>query len=112
MSANKLAQEMATSLRTSKGQLDLVNQQLTHLSRQETIAQVTAKELESYPTSKVWRSCGKTFILQDKSDYISDLTHDEKLLQEQKKALEIKQKYLTTTVENTAESLKRLIQRN
>ncbi|CCD23068.1 prefolding complex chaperone subunit NDAI_0B00340 [Naumovozyma dairenensis CBS 421] len=109
MSSSSLIQEMTTTLRTSKGQLDVVNQQLSHLERQEKIAQVTTKELDSYPNDDVWRSCGKAFVLQKKNEYIKDLNHDENLLKDQKKALEIKQNYLKTTVEKTVDGLKAVL---
>ncbi|CCF58766.1 hypothetical protein KAFR_0F01690 [Kazachstania africana CBS 2517] len=112
MSAPQLAQEMAASLRSSKNELSSVNQQLAHLQRQEKLAQVTTKELESYPTEKVWRSCGKTFILQDKRRYLDDLSHDEGVLKEQRKNLEIKQNYLNTSVEKTMDNLRELMKKS
>lgn len=101
---------MAASLRTSKAQLEVVNSQLGQLDRQRKLAQLTAQELESYPVEKVWRSCGKAFVLQDRAQYTADLSSDEKLVEEQAKALKIKQNYLQTTVENTVESLRRVVQ--
>ncbi|SCU97026.1 LADA_0H04016g1_1 [Lachancea dasiensis] len=109
MSQN-IVQEMASSLRSSKAQLEVVNRQLAQLDRQKKLAQVTAKELETYPVGKVWRSCGKAFVLQDRSTYTKDLGSDEKLVEEQLKSLKIKQHYLQTTVDNTVESLRRVIE--
>ncbi|CCE63432.1 hypothetical protein TPHA_0E03420 [Tetrapisispora phaffii CBS 4417] len=85
MSDMKLVQEMTTSLRNNKAQLDMVNQQISHLDRQGQIAQLTADELGSYPNNEVWRSCGKAFILQSKDKYVTDLKHDENVINEQKK---------------------------
>lgn len=110
--SQQLVQELATNLRTSKIQLQTVNQQLDHLERQSKLADVTTRELDSYPTDKVWRSCGKTFILQDKGKYISDLKHDEGVLQEQVKTLKIKQNYLETTVDKTVDHLKKAIEKS
>lgn len=87
---SQIAQEMTVSLRNARTQLDMVNQQLAYLDRQEKLAELTKKELESYPTDKVWRSCGKSFILQDKSKYVNDLSHDETVLLDQRKTLKIK----------------------
>lgn len=70
------------------------------------LAKVTTSELESYPTDQVWRSCGKAFVLQDKSKYVQDLKHDETLLKDQTKALRIKKNYLETTVEKLVMNLK------
>ena len=109
MSNLPIVQELTLNLRNSKFQLESVNQQLALLQRQEKLAEVTTKELDSYPNDKIWRSCGKTFILQDKSKYISDLNHDETVLKEQKKALDIKQKYLETTIEKTVDGLKAIL---
>ncbi|CUS24710.1 LAQU0S18e02498g1_1 [Lachancea quebecensis] len=109
MSQN-IVQEMAAALRSSRAQLEVVNMQLAQLDRQKKLAQLTAKELESYPVEKVWRSCGKAFVLQDRTKYTADLESDEKLVDEQAKALKIKQNYLQTTVENTVESMRRVIQ--
>lgn len=111
MSTQQLVQEMTSSLRISQGQLDSVNQQLAHIRRQEQLAQITAKELSSYPTNEVWRSCGKTFILQGKDKYMKDLSHDESILKDQKKNLEIKQDYLQTSVEKTVQNLKEVLQK-
>ncbi|SCW03149.1 LAFE_0G04038g1_1 [Lachancea fermentati] len=105
-----IVQEMAASLRSTRAQLDVVNAQIAQLERQRKIAQVTTKELDSYPVEQVWRSCGKMFILQDKEKYTEDLSRDEKTVEEQMKALKIKQNYLQTTVENTVESLRRVVQ--
>lgn len=104
--------EMTTSLRNSKTQLDIVNQQLVHLERQDRLAQVTEKELESYPVSNVWRSCGKAFILQEKSKYINDLREDETALRDQMKNLKIKQNYLETSVEKTVASMKKVLEKS
>ncbi|SCU99569.1 LAME_0G03862g1_1 [Lachancea meyersii CBS 8951] len=107
--AQNIVQEMASSLRSSRAQLDVVNVQLAQLDRQKKLAKLTAQELDSYPVGKVWRSCGKAFVLQDRSTYTGDLASDEKQVEEQMKALKIKQNYLQTTVENTVESLKRVM---
>ncbi|SCV00913.1 LAMI_0G08108g1_1 [Lachancea mirantina] len=109
MSQNIL-QEMASSLRSSKAQLEVVNMQLSRLERQQKLASVTAKELESYPVENVWRSCGKMFMFQDKAKYVTELSQDEKSVEEQIKAMKIKQHYLQTTVDNTVESLRRVVQ--
>ncbi|QHS74085.1 prefolding complex chaperone subunit [Saccharomyces paradoxus] len=106
---SQIAQEMTVSLRNARTQLDMVNQQLAYLDRQEKLAELTKKELESYPTDKVWRSCGKSFILQEKSKYVSDLSHDETVLLDQRKTLKIKKNYLETTVEKTIDNLKALM---
>ncbi|CAI4044305.1 hypothetical protein SUVZ_10G0300 [Saccharomyces uvarum] len=106
---SQIAQEMTASLRNSRTQLDMVNQQLAYLDRQEKLAELTKKELESYPTDKLWRSCGKSFILQEKSKYVNDLSHDENVLLEQRKTLKIKQNYLETTVEKTIDNLKAMM---
>lgn len=106
MSTSPIVQELATNLRTSKAQLEAVGQQLDLVERQEKLAQLTTKELESYPTDKIWRSCGKAFVLQDKSNYIEDLNHDEGILKDQSKALGIKKNYLETTVEKIVHNLK------
>ncbi|CAI1506883.1 hypothetical protein SEUBUCD646_0J00410 [Saccharomyces eubayanus] len=106
---SQIAQEMTASLRNSRTQLDMVNQQLAYLDRQEKLAELTKKELESYPTDKLWRSCGKSFILQEKAKYVNDLSHDENVLLEQRKTLKIKQNYLETSVEKTIENLKAMM---
>ena len=106
---SQIAQEMTVSLRNARTQLDMVNQQLAYLDRQEKLAELTKKELESYPTDKEWRSCGKSFILQDKSKYVNDLSHDETVLLDQRKTLKIKKNYLETTVEKTIDNLKALM---
>lgn len=106
MSSLPLVQELATNLRTSKAQLQSVEQQLALLERQEKIAKVVTEELKSYKTDKVWRSCGKAFVLQDKSKYVDDLQHDEKVVKEQTKALEIRKNYLETTVEKIVDNLR------
>lgn len=111
MSQPNLITELSNTLRSYKAQLDTVTQQLTQLQRQEKLAQLTTKELESYPTDQVWRSCGKTFILQDKSKYINDLSHDEGIIKDQKKNLEIKQNYLQTSVEKTVDNLKAFMEK-
>ncbi len=103
------AQEMATTLRMNKGQLEIVEQQLSQLERQQKFAQATAKELESYPTETVWRSCGRAFVLQDKDSYIKDLGTDEKTLEEQAKALRIKKNYLDVSIEKTVAGLKSMM---
>ncbi|SCV03387.1 LANO_0G03840g1_1 [Lachancea nothofagi CBS 11611] len=110
--AQNIVQEMAASLRSSKAQLEVVNAQLLQLDRQKKLAQVTAKELDSYPVEQVWRSCGKAFVLQDRSKYTEDLGSDEKLVEEQLKSMKIKQNYLQTTVDNTVESIRRVIEQN
>lgn len=107
----QLAQEMAASLRMNKNQLEIVNQQLFQLERQEKLAQTTVKELDSYPNSDVWRSCGRAFILQDKQDYVKDLNTDEQTIKEQVKALKIKKDYLETSVEKTVDGLKNLMKK-
>ena len=104
-----IVQEMAAALRTTKAQLDMVTAQLAHLERQKLLAEVTSKELDSYPTDTVWRGCGKMFILQDKKTYSKDLSHDEQTVKDQIKALQIKKNYLQTTVDNTVESLRRVV---
>ena len=104
-----IVKEMANPLRNSRSQLDMTLTQLEQLQRQRKIAEVTGKELNNYENDKVWRSCGKMFLQEDKSSYISDLSHDEKLLDEQIKTLEQKRHYLQTTVDNTVESLRRVI---
>lgn len=96
-------------MRTTKAQLDMVTAQLAHLERQKLLAEVTSKELDSYPTDTVWRGCGKMFILQDKNTYSKDLSHDEQTVKDQIKALQIKKNYLQTTADNTVESLRRVI---
>lgn len=57
---SQIAQEMTVSLRNARTQLDMVNQQLAYLDRQEKLAELTKKELESYPTDKVWRSTNES----------------------------------------------------
>ncbi|CEP64423.1 prefolding complex chaperone subunit LALA0_S11e03774g [Lachancea lanzarotensis] len=109
MSQN-IVQEMAASLRSNKAQLEVVNVQLSQLDRQKKLAKLTAQELESYPVGKVWRSCGKAFVLQDRSTYTGDLASDEKVVEDQLKALKIKQNYLQTTVDNTLDNLKRVME--
>lgn len=109
MSNTPFIQELTTNLRASKAQLQSVDQQLSLLERQEKLAQLTTEELKTYPTDKVWRSCGKAFVLQDKSKYIEDLKHDENVVQEQTKALKIKKNYLDTTVEKIVENLRAAI---
>ncbi|CAL9731796.1 prefoldin subunit 1 [Monosporozyma unispora] len=112
MSAPDIFNEMTNSLRNSRTQLDVVNQQLMHLERQDKLAQVTEKELDSYPVENVWRSCGKAFILQDKSQYISDLREDETALKEQMENLKIKQNYLETSVEKTVANMKKVLEKS
>ncbi|AQZ13334.1 PFD1 (YJL179W) [Zygosaccharomyces parabailii] len=107
--SNQLAQELATNLRASKTQLNTVNQQLAHLERQEQLAKVTTQELESYPADRVWRGCGKAFVLQDKSKYIDDLSHDVGVVKEQTKALRIKKNYLETTIDKIVQNLKAMM---
>lgn len=109
--SNQLAQELATNLRSSQAQLNTVNQQLLMLERQEKLAQVTNKELDSYPVGKVWRGIGKAFVLQEKSKYAKDLNHDVGIVEDQTKALKIKQHYLETTVEKIIENLKPLMEK-
>ncbi|CAB4254709.1 similar to Saccharomyces cerevisiae YJL179W PFD1 Subunit of heterohexameric prefoldin, which binds cytosolic chaperonin and transfers target proteins to it [Maudiozyma barnettii] len=111
MSQPNLIRDLTNSLRSYKTQLDSANQQLAHLEKQEKIAQLTAKELDSYPTEEVWRSCGRTFILQDKSKYMADLEHDEGIINDQKKNLTIKQKYLETSVEKVVDNLKQFVEK-
>lgn len=111
MSNVPFMQELATNLRSSRAQLQTVDQQLNMLARQEKLAQVTTEELKSYPTDKVWRSCGKAFVLQDKSKYVDDLKHDETILKEQIKTLGIKKNYLETTIEKIVENLKNTIEK-
>lgn len=110
MSNTPLIQELTTNLRSSKAQLQSVNQQLSLLERQEKLARLTTEELSNYPTQNVWRSCGKAFVLQDKSKYIDDLKHDETVVQEQTKALKIKKNYLETTVEKIVDNLRAVIE--
>lgn len=112
MSTPAIFNEMTNSLRSSKTQLEIVNQQLQQLERQDKIAQVTEKELEAYPVDKVWRSCGKAFILQEKGQYINDLHDDETALRDQMKNLKIKQNYLETSVEKTVASMKKVLEKN
>ncbi|QGN13847.1 prefoldin subunit 1 [Kluyveromyces marxianus] len=104
-----IVREMANSLRNSRSQLAMTLAQLEQVQRQKKIAELTEKELTSYDNEKVWRSCGKMFIQQEKQSYTGDLKHDEKLLEEQVKALEQKRHYLQTTVDNTVESLRRVM---
>ncbi|QLG75033.1 hypothetical protein HG535_0H03600 [Zygotorulaspora mrakii] len=106
MSVSPIIQELTSNLRSSKAQLNVVTQQLDRLERQDMLAKVTATELESYPVDKVWRSCGKAFILQDKSKYVDDLKHDEVIVKDQSKALLIKKNYLETTVEKIVMNLR------
>ncbi|AGO12219.1 AaceriAEL139Wp [[Ashbya] aceris (nom. inval.)] len=106
-----LIQEIAAGLRNSKGQLEMVMAQLTQLQRQKQLAQVTAKELGSYPVDQVWRSCGKMFLVESKTDYTQQLDADAKTIEEQIKALEVKKHYLETTVQNSIEALKKAVQR-
>lgn len=110
--SNQLVQELATNLRASKAQLNSVNQQLALLERQEKLAKVTTKEIESYPIDKVWRGCGKAFVLQDKSKYIDDLGHDVSAVAEQTKALKIKQNYLETTIDKIVQNLKAMMEKH
>ncbi|QLL30379.1 hypothetical protein HG536_0A01960 [Torulaspora globosa] len=110
MSATPFIQELTANLRASKAQLQSVEQQLGLLERQEKLAKLTTQELATYPTDKVWRSCGKAFILQEKSKYIDDLKHDQSVVQEQTKTLKIKKNYLETTVEKTVDNLKAAIE--
>lgn len=110
--STQLAQELATNLRSSKAQLNTVNQQLLMLERQDKLAQVTTNELESYPVNKVWRGLGKAFVLQDKSKYVKDLNHDAGIVEEQNKALKVKQHYLETTIEKIVENLKALMEKS
>ena len=112
MSTPEVFKEMSNNLRDSKTQLEVVNQQLSHLERQDKIAQVTEKELELYPVDNIWRSCGKAFVLQKKSQYIEDLHEDESVLREQMKNLKIKQNYLETSVEKTVASMKKVLEKN
>lgn len=104
-----IVKEMANSLRNSRSQLDMTLAQLEQLQRQKKIAKLTGKELGNYGNEQVWRSCGKMFIRQEKQAYTADLNHDERILDEQIKALEQKRHYLQTTVDNTVESLRRVI---
>ncbi|CCK69343.1 prefolding complex chaperone subunit KNAG_0C02320 [Huiozyma naganishii CBS 8797] len=112
MTTPQLMQEMTASLRSYKVQLDTVNQQLFHIERQDKLAAVTAKELNSYPTDHVWRSCGRAFILQEKDKYVADLSSGEAALKEQMKNLKIKQNYLETSVEKTVGNLKKVLGKN
>lgn len=109
MSVPPVVEEMTNSLRTNRLQLDSVNQQLFHLERQDKLAKLTEQELNTYPVENVWRSCGKAFILQDKSEYLDDLHQDEKLLKDQLKNLKIRQNYLETSVQTTVDNLKKVI---
>ncbi|EDO18992.1 hypothetical protein Kpol_2002p63 [Vanderwaltozyma polyspora DSM 70294] len=109
MSNQQIAQELTTNLRNVKIQLDTVSQQLMHLETQEKLAEVTTKELESYPNDQIWKACGKAFVLQDKSKYVTDLKEDVGTLKEQKKALNIKRDYLDTTLEKTVDGLKAIM---
>lgn len=109
MSTPQIVEEMTNSLRTNKLQLDSVNQQLFHLERQDKLATITEQELNSYPVEKVWRSCGKAFILQEKSEYLNDLHVDEQLLKDQLNNLKIRQNYLETSVQNTVDNLKKAL---
>ena len=111
MSNTSALADVANSLRSYRSQLGSVNQQLAHLENQEKIAQLTSKELGSYPNDHVWRSCGRSFILQDKSKYISDLEHDEGIIKDQKKNLAIKQNYLETSVDKARDTLKALVEK-
>lgn len=106
MSTHPLLQELTTNLRSSKVQLQQVDQQLALLERQEKLARLVTEELKSYKTDQVWRSCGKAFVLQDKSKYVEDLRHDEDVVKEQSKALEIRKNYLETTVEKIVDNLR------
>lgn len=106
MSNLPIIQELTTNLRSSKAQLQSVEQQLALLERQEKLAKVVTEELKSYGTDKVWRSCGKAFVLQDKSKYVNDLKHDETVVKEQTKTLEIRKNYLETTVEKIVDNLR------
>lgn len=104
-----IVREMANALRSSRAQLDMTVAQLDQLERQKKLAEVTIKELGGYDNEKVWRSCGRMFLQQPKSSYVNDLTHDESVLKEQMKNLEQKRHYLQTTVDNTVESLRRVV---
>ncbi|CDO91813.1 unnamed protein product [Kluyveromyces dobzhanskii CBS 2104] len=104
-----IVKEMSNSLRNTRSQLDMTVVQLTQLQRQKKIAELTDDELGNYQNEKVWRSCGRMFINQDKQAYTVDLHRDEKELEEQIKALEQKRHYLEITMENTVESLRRVL---
>ncbi|AET41411.1 prefolding complex chaperone subunit Ecym_8120 [Eremothecium cymbalariae DBVPG len=103
-------QEIAAGLRSNKAQLELVITQLNQLQRQKLLAQVTAKELSSYPVGDVWRSCGKMFITQDKQEYTEQLTKQEKTINDQIKALMIKKNYIETTLNNAMDVLRKSVQ--
>lgn len=106
MSQLPLHQELLDGLRNYTTQLNSVKQQLSFLDRQRSILQVTASEVSSYPTDKVWRSCGKAFILQDKQRFLDDLKEQERNTVEQEKNLTIKQNYLQTSLEKATDKLK------
>lgn len=111
-------QEMVSFLRNSRTQLSFVDQQLTQLKQQELVLKNTIEEVNSLPLSdasddsgstkgKVWRSCGRGFVLQDKKVYLKDLKQNNDTLNEHMRALSIKKEYLTTTIEKTVENMKK-----
>lgn len=104
-------QEIFNTLRDTNLQLGIVKKQLSELERQKQLAQVTSQELVSYPVDKVWKSCGKTFLLQDKQIYVNDLSHNIRAIDEQVKNLEIKKNYLQTTADNATAHIKNALEK-
>ncbi|KAL6453895.1 PFD1 Prefoldin subunit 1 [Candida maltosa Xu316] len=107
----KVLIEMDNQLNKSRAELSMVNLQLDRTETNLKIINTTRAKLNNIcaPTDKVWQGCGKAFIANDVKTYISDLDKDEKEYKDTKKNLEIKQNYLTTTLEKTVESMTKIV---
>ncbi|AMD20345.1 HDL399Wp [Eremothecium sinecaudum] len=111
MSSNdKLIQEIAAGVRSAKAELDLVVAHLNQMQSRKELAQITSKELASYPVDDIWRSCGKMFMLQKKDTYTEELKKDETAIDGQISALKVKKHYLETTAHNAMEALQKAVQ--
>ncbi|ONH70089.1 Prefoldin subunit 1 [Cyberlindnera fabianii] len=91
--------------------LQVVTQQIQQKEVTSRIAEVTLKDLKENGSANdtVWEGCGKMFLATDITKYEENISEDQKTLDEQVKALKIKQNYLKTSVEKTAASMKQIL---
>lgn len=105
----KLFREMTQSLETHKRDLQVVQSQINIGKRNVLLNEATAKELKGYPAeSTTYKGCGKAFLSVSRDAYDAELSSDATQLQEQLKALEIKRRYLETSIQSDIDNINKL----
>lgn len=107
----KVLLEMDNQLNKTRSELSLTNYLLAQIDANLNALKLSKANLGKVCTKeeRVWQGIGKAFVSKDVSSYLDDVSRDEKNISLAKEALEKKKHYLDTTLNNTLESMARIV---